>query len=210
MNKGRQSYPKKMNAFWKNTAIPGYTTGFSNKRKKSPSAFWKSFARISQSVLYLTLNNVASKKDPHGSNQGPKSHHKTDEQPDPSTWKKTSGWLVPEDRRLWCSAWFCFTAPSITHQSCTQIHHVYAGMVLTALLRLYIFTYRSLHNSPGPRTCLSQAAFAVTVTPHLPVGHCVDPAPAKQDKTEWVEGKREELLRNLYQKDHDVLLDFSF
>lgn len=126
-----------MNAFWKNTAIPGYTTGFSNRRKKSPSTFWKSFARISQSVLYLTLNNIASKKDPHGSNQWPKSHHKTNEQPDPSTWKNTLGWSVSEDRHLWRSACFCFTAP-VTHQSCAQIHHVYTGTVLTALLSLQL------------------------------------------------------------------------
>lgn len=39
MNEGKQSYPKKMNAFWKNTAIPGYTTGFSDKTKTSPSIF---------------------------------------------------------------------------------------------------------------------------------------------------------------------------
>jgi len=40
-------------------------------------------------MLYLTFNNVASKKDPHGSNQRSKSHHKANEQPDPSTLRKT-------------------------------------------------------------------------------------------------------------------------
>lgn len=31
MENTKQTYPKKMKAFWKNTAIPGYTTDFSVK-----------------------------------------------------------------------------------------------------------------------------------------------------------------------------------
>lgn len=56
---------------------------------------------------WFFFNHVAPKKDPHGSNEGPKSHHETNEEPDPSP-------------------------------------------------------------------CLAQAALAVTVPPHLPVGHRVD------------------------------------
>ena len=31
MKNAKQTYPKKMKAFWKNTAIPGYTMAFSVK-----------------------------------------------------------------------------------------------------------------------------------------------------------------------------------
>ena len=34
MKNEKQTYPKKMKAFWKNTAIPGYTMAFSVKKKK--------------------------------------------------------------------------------------------------------------------------------------------------------------------------------
>ena len=33
MKNEKQTYPKKMKAFWKNTAIPGYTMAFSVKKK---------------------------------------------------------------------------------------------------------------------------------------------------------------------------------
>lgn len=35
--------------------------------------------------------------------------------------------------------------------------------------------------SPTPGTCLAQAALAVTVPPHLPVGHRVDPGKTGQE-----------------------------
>lgn len=31
---GQLTYPKKMNAFWKKMAIPGYTTGFSANKNR--------------------------------------------------------------------------------------------------------------------------------------------------------------------------------
>lgn len=100
-----------MNAFWKKTAIPGYTTGFSVNRKNTFIILYNvlhSDGSMSMSYLFGVHNNKhmlsghagltghyeASEQDPHGSNKRSKRQHEANEEPHTSScnqWYKELG-----------------------------------------------------------------------------------------------------------------------
>lgn len=114
-------------------------------------------------MLYLTFNDVSSKQNPHGSNQRAKSHHKANEEPDPSTLKKTHGCSVPIPgyRCQKLSKCFSFRAPYVTNSSyahkpmhtLVQLLQLFQGL-LTACISvctpLYLFVPGSLRCNCHP------------------------------------------------------------
>lgn len=103
------THPKKMKAFWKNTAIPGYTVGFAERRRHGGTwwillaAFVKWHIKMSRRTTMLatrplndswssssglTRHYESSKQDPHGGNEGAKRKHEADEEPNSSACKQ--------------------------------------------------------------------------------------------------------------------------
>lgn len=86
-------------------------------------------------------------------------------------------------RHCWLSAHFWLTA----HSRAVQTHNTCSATALTGF---------KVPNSCSHHTCLSQAALAVAVAPHLPVGHSIDPVPAQEETTESKQRQTKKCLQD--------------